>query len=67
MDRFDVLRPRFSPIVDSVPYRYSVGIYRRKKRVILAWFADESSALVYLRRCRSDYPFVKFDYLKSLF
>lgn len=67
MDNFDAPRPRFSPVVDSTPYRYSVAVYRGAKRVIIAWFADECSAIDYLVRCRIDRPCVKFDYLKSLF
>lgn len=66
MDNFD-FRPRFSPIVDSVLYRYSVGAYRGKKRVTIAWFADESPANDYLVRCRLDYPSIKFDCLRSIF
>ena len=66
MDYFD-FRPRFSPIVDSVPYRYSVGAYRGRKRVTIAWFADESSANDYLTRCRRTNPYIKFDCLKSFF
>lgn len=67
MDRLDVFRPRFSPIVDSVPYRFSVGVYRGKKRVVVAWFTTESGALDYLARCRRDNPSFKYDHLKSLF
>lgn len=65
MDYFD-FRPRFSPIIDSIPYRYSVAAYRGKKRVVIAWFSDEQAAIDYCRRCRSDSPCVKFDCLKSL-
>lgn len=67
MDHFDVQRPRFSPIVDSTPYRFSVGVYRGRKRVVIAWFVAESTALDYLARCRRDNPSFKYDYLKSLF
>lgn len=65
MDWFDPFRPRFSPVVNSIPYRYSVGAYRGKKRIPVAWFSDESSAFDYLRRCRSDHPFIKYDCLQS--
>ena len=65
MDNFD-FRPRFSPIVDSTPYRYSIGAYRGKKRVVIAWFSDETPASDYLVRCRLDYPGVKFDCLRSI-
>ena len=66
MDYFDS-RPRFSPIINSVPYRYSVGVYRGKKRVLLAWFLEEAPANDYLARCRRDHPNAKFDCLQSLF
>jgi len=66
MDNFD-FRPRFSPVVDSVSYCYSVGAYRGKKRVVVAWFADEGSARDYLVRCCLDYPSIKFDCLRSIF
>lgn len=66
MDYFD-FRPRFSPIVNSVSHRYSVGAYRGKKRVIIAWFVDENPANDYLARCRRTNPYIKFDCLKSLF
>ena len=65
MDFFD-FRPRFSPVVSSTPFRFSIGAYRGKKRVIIAWFSDEIPANDYLIRCRLDHPLVKFDCLKSL-
>lgn len=64
MYNFD-FRPRFSPIVGSTPYRYSIGAYRGKKRVVIAWFADEGPASDYLVRCRLEHPGVKFDCLRS--
>ena len=66
MDYFD-FRPRFSPIINSIPHRYAVAAYRGKKRVVIAWFADERPANDYLIRCRRDYPTVKFDCLRSIF
>lgn len=65
MDYFD-FRPRFSPIVDHTSYRYSVAAYRGKKRVVIAWFADEAPAEDYLARCRRQNPYIKFDCLQSL-
>lgn len=65
MDYFD-FRPRFSPVVSGIPLRYSVGAYRGKKRVVIAWFIDEVPATDYLVRCRLDHPSVKFDCLRSL-
>jgi hypothetical protein len=64
MDYFD-FRPRSSPVVDSIAYRFSIGAYRGKKRVVIAWFSDENSANDYLVRCRLDHPGVKFDCLRS--
>ena len=66
MNYFD-FRPRFSPIINSSPLRYSIGMYRGKKRITVAWFADETSAIEYLIRCRRGNPYVKFDCLQSLF
>lgn len=66
MDYFD-FRPRLSPIINGAPQRYSVGAYRGRKRVVIAWFADETSANDYLVRCRRTNPYIKFDCLKSLF
>jgi len=66
MGYFD-FRPKYSPVVNGAPCRFSIGAYRGKKRVIIAWFADETSANDYLVRCRSTNPYVKFDCLKSFF
>nr|DAV40941.1 MAG TPA: hypothetical protein [Microviridae sp.] len=66
MDYIDDFRPRFSPVVNSIPYRYSVAAYRGKKRVVIAWFSDEHAAVDYCRRCRSDRPYIKFDCIQSL-
>lgn len=65
MDYIDAFRPRFSPVVNSIPYRYSVAAYRGKRRVIVAWFSDEQAAMDYCRRCRSDRPYIKYDCLQS--
>ena len=65
MDHFD-FRPRFSPVISETPYRFSIGAYRGRKRVVIAWFVDEAAAADYLVRCRLDHPKVKFDCLKSL-
>lgn len=67
MDSIDSSRPRFSPLVDSVPYRYSVAVYHGKKRVVIAWFSTESDAIDYLVRCRRTNPSAIFDYLQSIF
>lgn len=66
MDYFD-FRPRYSPVIDGTPCRYSIGAYRGKKRVVIAWFAEEISANDYLVRCCRTNPYIKFDCVKSLF
>lgn len=66
MDYFD-FRPKFSPVVNSTACRYSIGAYRGKKRVVIAWFADEFSADDYLARCRRDHPSIRFDRFQSIF
>lgn len=48
-------------------YRWSVGFYRGRKRVTIAWFMDESSAIDYCVNCRRSRPDIKYDHLQSLF
>lgn len=60
-------RPCFSPIINGAPCQFSVGMYRGKKRIIVAWFIDEKSANDYLIRCRRDNPFATFDCIQALF
>ena len=65
MDVFDI--PRSRPFAEGVPLRYSVGFYRGKRRIVIAWFVDESAATDYLLRFRRDHPQFKADLLKSFF
>lgn len=48
-------------------YRWSVGFYRGRKRVVIAWFQNESSAADYCVNCRRSRPDFKYDYLQSFF
>jgi len=66
MDNFN-FRPSFAPIINDSPLRYSVAMYRGKKRIVVAWFSSEAPALDYLARCRRDNPYAKFDCVQSLF
>ena len=66
MDRFD-FRPKYSPVINGAPCRYSIGAFRGRKRVVIAWFVDSVSANDYLTRCRRTNPYIKFDCLVSLF
>lgn len=65
MDCYDDLK--FCPIVSGSPLRWSVGVYERRRRVVIAWFELESSALSFLKKARAQRPDLKFDYLQSLF
>lgn len=67
MDIFDAFRPRTAPVVEGRPLSYSVAAYRGKKRVVIAWFSDETSAFDFVTRCRIDHPDIKYDCIKSLF
>ena len=54
----------------SIPlknYRWSVGLYRGHKRVVVGWFEDEAAASDYCNNCRRFRPDLKYDYLQSLF
>ena len=65
MDWFDL--PKVCPIIDSRPFSYSIGFYVKRRRKVIAWFADYDAALDYLRRTRAAYPRLKIDMLKTLF
>lgn len=53
--------------MEGRPLCYSVGFYRGRHRVTLAWFADFGAAKGYLSRIRASYPHLKADLLKSMF
>ena len=48
-------------------YRWSVGFYRGRRRVVIAWFEDESAAIDYCSNCRRLRSDLKYDYLQSMF
>lgn len=48
-------------------YRFSVGYYRGKHRVVCAWFEDRVCALDYAMRLAGDKPYLKVDVVESLF
>lgn len=59
--------PRFSPVIDHRPWRWSCGKYFGRRRVIIAWFEDEAAARDFVERSRRYCPGYKFDYHRSLF
>lgn len=48
-------------------FRFSVGYYRGRKRVILAWFLEHHDAQDFAVRLRRDNPRYKIDVLQTLF
>ena len=48
-------------------YRWSVGYRCGRKRVVVAWFDDEASAIDYRNNCRRFRPDLTYDHLQSLF
>lgn len=59
--------PKYSPVIDRRPFRWSVGRYVGKRRVIIAWFDNEDDAKNYAERSRYCSPGFKYDYLQSMF
>jgi len=54
-------------VVADRPFRFSVGYYRGRKRIILVWFQEHHDALDYAVRLRRDNPHYKIDVLQSIF
>lgn len=54
-------------VVTGRSFRFSVGYYRGRKRITLAWFSEHYDALNYAVRLRRDNPLYKIDVLQSIF
>lgn len=65
MDRFDI--PKACPLIEGRPLRYSVGFYRGRRRVVVAWFAEFCDANSYCAKMRLQHPRFLIDVLHSLF
>ena len=65
MDTHDA--PKYSPIIDHRPFRWSCGKYIGRKRVVIAWFDNEADAKDFAERSRYYSPGYKYDYLPSMF
>lgn len=48
-------------------YRFSVGYYHGKRRVVFAWFESLEAAMDYALRTSADKPHLKIDVLESIF
>lgn len=59
--------PFRSPVEADRPVRFSVGYYRGRKRVVLAWFAEHHDAQEFADRLRRYNPHYKIDVLRTLF
>lgn len=57
-------RPR---VVANGPFRFSVGYYRGRKRITLAWFLEHNDAQEFAVRLRRDNPHYKIDVLQAFF
>lgn len=67
MDQYDANRPIYGPRSGDVKFRWSVGIYRKDKRIVIAWFEDVDSATEFLVSCRKAHPTRFYDILQSIF
>lgn len=65
MDAFDLLK--VAPLAPNRFIRYSVGCYKGRKRIVVAWFEDESRAVAYREYLAGRFPRLRFDYLRTLF
>ncbi len=67
MDQYDANRPIYGPRSGDITFRWSVGLYRNKKRIIIAWFARADEAAEFLASARKSYPGRFYDILQSIF
>ena len=67
MDQYDVNRPIYGPRSGDTHFRWSVGLYRNKKRIIIAWFEHIDEAAEFLVFARKSHPDRSYDILQSIF
>lgn len=65
MDAYDT--PKYSPVIEGRPFRWSVGKYLGKRRIVVAWFEYEQDAIDYVKNSRYYAPGTKYDYYQSMF
>lgn len=65
MDVYDI--PKYSPVIDGRSFRWSVGKYLGKRRIVVAWFEYEQDAIDYVKNSRFFAPGIRYDYCRSLF
>jgi len=67
MDQYDVNRPIYGPCSGDIKFRWSVGVYYRDKRTIIAWFEHIDEAAEFLASSRKARPDRFYDILQSVF
>lgn len=67
MDQYDANRPIYGPRSGDIEFRWSVGIYYRNKRIIIAWFEHIEDAAEFLASSRKAHPTRFYDILQSTF
>lgn len=67
MDQYDANRPIYGPRSGDIKFRWSVGLYSKKKRIIIAWFEHIDEAAEYLASARKSHPSRFYDILQSIF
>lgn len=67
MDQYDANRPVYGPRSGDITFRWSVGLYHKKKRTIIAWFEQIDEAAGYLAAARKAHPDRLYDILQSIF
>lgn len=67
MDQYDANRPIYGPRSGDIKFRWSVGLYSKKKRIIIAWFEHIDEAAEYLTSARKSHPGRLYDILQSVF
>ena len=67
MDHYDANRPIYGLRSGDIKFRWSVGLYSGKKRIIIAWFEHIDEAAEYLASARKSHPGRLYDILQSVF
>lgn len=67
MVQYDANRPIYGLRSGDIEFRWSVGIYHRDKRIIIAWFEHIDDATEFLVSCRKAHPTRFYNILQSLF
>lgn len=67
MNQYDIDRPVYGLRSGDIKFRWSVGLYCGKKRVVIAWFEHVDEAAEFLVSARKSHPGRFYDILQSIF